>query len=299
LLLDSKNLTERIKKDYDHLGLIPNLNESDLYSGRYCVYYASEYQVYKRARINDYDKRTGCVTIYLIDFGKTCETSQDKLFGLLRTYYSIEPLCFECTFELEYPFQAEQMVVAHFRSLVEKYGKIFKMKMHHELTMTGKKKYFVDLFAKSTNKEFDFNIREDLKNFVMSNCNRVKSNAPSSNDLQPFSQDDLPLDTPLKAQLTTLDTVKHFGIVALNDAKKREKFMADFHKWHKENKKALKLITEQNKKPSVGTPCTVNSVQVGKWCRGIIANSESQMSQIYLVDHCRTQEVSSILLLFQ
>lgn len=167
-----------------------------------------------------------------------------------------------------------------------------------------KSKYLIDLFAKkSTKQSFDLNIRDELTCFTKSICNgtvkltkATAEAAPTATGqgLEPFVQDDLPLSTLLKVQLTTLDTVKHFGIVSLNDVNKRARFMADFHKWHRENRKSLKLIIEENKKPLIGTPCAVNSVQIGKWCRGIVANSESQMSQIYLVDHCRTQEVTQI-----
>lgn len=168
---------------------------------------------------------------------------------------------------------------------------------------TEKSKYLIDLFAKEpTRQSFDMSIRDELTCFIKSACNGTvrppKTTAAvattATTGLEPFVQDDLPLATLLKVQLTTLDTVKHFGIVSLNDVNRRAKFMADFHKWHRENKKSLKLIIEQSKKPLIGTPCAVNSVQIGKWCRGIVANSESQMSQIYLVDHCRTQEVSRI-----
>lgn len=115
LLLDSKSLTERMKKEYDMTGSLHSLNESELFNGRYCVY--SEYQVYKRAKILKYDKRANLVTIWLVDFGKVCESTPDKLYNLLRAYYNVEPLCFECTFGMEYPCQIEAMIAAHFKTL--------------------------------------------------------------------------------------------------------------------------------------------------------------------------------------
>jgi hypothetical protein len=149
----------------------------------------------------------------------------------------------------------------------------------------------------------------------------LTTTAASSNDLKlnlPFKEADVPLGQYLKIQLTNVDTVKHFGIVLISELEDRHKFLSSFHAWHKENKKNLKLVfptfkSENNensyndKKQTtvssgnkssasvfVGLPCAISSIQIGKWCRGLISSVDfsSQMANVYLVDYCKTAQVA-------
>ncbi len=110
-----------------------------------------------------------------------------------------------------------------------------------------------------------------------------------------FNQADLPLKTRFKIILTNVDNVKHFGIVLNDDINKRNNFLNSFHKWHRENKKILNPLAENTPTLSrysiVGQPCVLNSIQIGRWCRGLVTSRDS-MVNVYLVDYCKSAQVS-------
>ena len=81
-----------------------------------------------------------------------------------------------------------------------------------------------------------------------------------------FSEAELPLNLPIKVQLTNWDTFKHFGVVRSDEREKRDRFLNQFHLWHKLNKASLKLLygntTSESVETHLGAPCVVNSLQV-------------------------------------
>jgi len=116
LLFDSKSLTERMRRDYS-TGSVPNLSEHMIVSGRFCALSVPESSSFKRACVYSHDKKTNGVCVYLIDSGKFCDTTPDKLFNLLRAYYNIEPLCFECTFDVKFGKESGQQLNERFKEL--------------------------------------------------------------------------------------------------------------------------------------------------------------------------------------
>ena len=139
------------------------------------------------------------------------------------------------------------------------------------------------------------NIGLKLREYLITGDKSVPAhNKKQTTGLKCFNQADLPLNSPFKIQLTNVDTVKHFGIVLNDDKDRRNNFLHDFHKWHRENKKLLKPLAESTPSSSrssiVGQPCVVNSIQIGKWCRGLVTSWDS-MVNVYLVDYCKSAQV--------
>jgi len=160
--------------------------------------------------------------------------------------------------------------------------------------------YHVDLFGRTTTNDstkYDLNIGLKLREYLTAGDKPVPSLVKKqTTGLKCFNQADLPLNSPFKIQLTNVDTVKHFGIVLNDDKDRRNNFLHDFHKWHRENKKLLKPLAESTPTSSarssiVGQACVVNSIQIGKWCRGLVTSWDSMVS-VYLVDYCKSAQVS-------
>lgn len=106
-----------------------------------------------------------------------------------------------------------------------------------------------------------------------------------------YNQVKLDLKVPVRVMLTNVDTAKHFGIVQSVNNEKRIEFIAKFHQWHKENKATLVRLSGDLK----SQPCAINSIQVGKWSRGLVVqcDQKANMSNIYLIDFCKTLTVGN------
>ncbi|RNA34277.1 hypothetical protein BpHYR1_029812 [Brachionus plicatilis] len=106
-----------------------------------------------------------------------------------------------------------------------------------------------------------------------------------------YNQAKLELNVPVRVMLTNVDTAKHFGIVQSVNNQKRLEFIAKFHQWHKENKSSLVRLSGDLR----SQPCAINSIQVGKWSRGLVVQCDNtaHMSNVYLVDFCKTLTVGN------
>lgn len=310
------------------------LFEADNFSnGSYCVYIDKKKVMYRRARINQLIKNNA--NIFLIDTGEYVENVNiNQLHKLYESYYEREPLCFECTLGLEYTKSNEEKYINKFKSMIQ-LSKFFRVKLIDEIDEKDKTLFLVNLFGSratltETDRSYTMNIGEELKTnspvlFLQASSPTTKTSFPflKQTDLKrccAFKEPEIALNEVLKIQLTNVDTVKHFGIVLSTDIEKRNAFLSNFHLWHKENKRTLKSIfsfkSENNNenaekkintacttttntaayyKSFIGMPCAIMPIQIGKWCRGIIASVDfsAQISSIYLVDHCRTVQVAN------
>ena len=106
-----------------------------------------------------------------------------------------------------------------------------------------------------------------------------------------YNQVKLELNAPIRVMLTNVDTAKHFGIVQSVYNEKRLEFIGKFHQWHKENKSKLVRLSGD----LTSQPCAVNSIQVGKWSRGLVVecNQTANISNVYLIDFCKTLTVGN------
>lgn len=306
---------------------------SEIKPGTYCVYFDSNKSLFKRAQIKEStNKKFNSVNLFLVDTGEHLTSiSTDLLYNLNESFYQMEPLCFECTLGLQYSKLAEEKYTNKFRSMIQ-LSKYLKLKLVEELQPSDNKYvYLINLYGsratqRETDRSFNLNISEELRTnnpvlllSVSSPTSKTEIDLDSlrkTDHLRKFSafkEEELPLNEKLKIQLTSVDTVKHFGIVVNANLEKRYVFIKDFHQWHKDNKKNLTQIfksetSNENQKPNdlqvenkkqsnkyyIGQPCAVCSVQIGKWCRGLIASIDfnSQMTYIYLVDYCRLVQIS-------
>ena len=303
LNLEQSSLNKRLENDYASVGAFGSLSEKELKKGMYCAYVVRSQAVYKRGLLVDFARKQSksnrlVATVYLIDAGKYVETGVENLCGLAGAYHAIEPQCFECTFGLKYLRENEDVIVNKFRHLVQTCT-LFKIRLIEELKPSDesphqKSRFLVDLYGRPDRDTatFSLHISEELKAFVR---NSFQSNLANVS-LKYFVQNELPLNQTIKIQLTNVDSIKHFGVVINADIERRSKFLNDFHQWHKENKKSLKpLQLQAGSDNCIGKPCAINSIQIGKWCRGVVANNDmsSQMSSIYLLDYCRTAQVKN------
>ena len=153
--------------------------------------------------------------------------------------------------------------------------------------------FLIDLFGRANTGKYDPSIRKCLASFYQESFPEEEKLKKS--DLKCFTENDLPLNKVLKIQLTNLDSIKHFGVVANEEVEKRWTFLVSFHRWYRENRKTLKPLFDVPKKTNIGQPCAINSIQFGKWCRGVVITCDlnASMSTIYLVDHCRTAQVTN------
>ncbi len=86
-------------------------------NGCFCVLFIPEALSFKRAKVYNFNKNTNIVCVYLIDSGQYYETAPDKLFNLLEPYYNVEPLCFECTFDIQCDKDIENILNDRFNEL--------------------------------------------------------------------------------------------------------------------------------------------------------------------------------------
>ena len=176
-------------------------------------------------------------------------------------------------------------------------------------------RYHVQLFGtradlQDTEFEFSINFGEELQLFgsslstspvekltgVVSPTHRASCDKLAEKTMA-FYETDMPLNQVFKIQLTNLDTVKSFGIILRSQLEKRDAFLAKFHQWHRDNRKSIAqshamfdkngVAGGKSVKSFVGMPCALSSVQVGKWCRGLVLNVDfaGQLANIYLVDY--------------
>lgn len=120
----STNLTASLEKDYNKC-LSSSLGESEIVSGKYCAFVNRDQSIYMRAKIVSYQKKMKKCCIYLIDSGRFMETNIENLYTLLNSYYSIEPLCFECTFGLKYKTEHQEILIDYFKSQCKSFSLIF------------------------------------------------------------------------------------------------------------------------------------------------------------------------------
>lgn len=172
------------------------------------------------------------------------------------------------------------------------YFKEFKIKLN-EIIDEEKALHLIDLFGRTNGSKYVTNIRKCLALFYKDSF--PEEEKPKKSDLKCFTENDLPLNKVLKIQLTNLDSIKHFGVVVNEEVEKRWTFLQSFHRWYRENRKTLKPLFDVTKKNNTGQPCAINSIQFGKWCRGVVTACDlnANMSHIYLVDHCRSAQVTN------
>ena len=300
-----------------------NLTDKELRIGLLCAIVNKNESVYRRALIVDLPKKKlnnkpSNTSVYLIDFGKYVTTSTENLFNLLDKYYDIEPLCFQCTLGIDAPRALEEQVNNQLSSLILLYksfriGLIEELKSIHsaEASSILLNRYRVKLFGVSQDKTV--NISDQLSFFAqsLSTSSSLPKNAfldsikttPELNNIAawdklvkkpetyPFNETEMPLGQQLRIKLTDVDTVNYFGVVLCCQKEKRERFVQRFNQWHKENRTYLKsLIYDGKNSPPecfVGMPCAFSSVQMSKWCRGVVIHIEANCvnSYVYLVDY--------------
>jgi hypothetical protein len=134
LNFDQSSLNSQMKKEYQICDR--NLAENELKRGIFCAYVISDQSIYKRAIVSDFKKQKSAllVSIYLIDSGKHVITHLANLYPLASCFLDIEPLCFECTFDLKYERENEDVIVNKFRNLIQS-CRSFKIRVIDELSI--------------------------------------------------------------------------------------------------------------------------------------------------------------------
>ncbi len=306
------------------LNLTPKvISENLIKTGLVCAYANITNKVYRRVMVaENLRRKTTEVKVYLIDLGTYMNVNIGNLFNLKDKYFEYEPLCFECTLGLGKMARPEldEQVLIQFKKLV-KLNINFKIKIVNQLKeLTSKtnvsegidcftaNRYHVNLFGtraepRDPNTELTINFGDELRSFGSSLSTKkiMAPQSPPSSCLLwdklaektfAFNETEMPLGETLKIKLINLHSVKNFSVILRCHIERRQEFLAKFYKWHKENRKNLvtlldNSVTSKNMKSFIGMPCVLTSVQIGKWCRGLIIelNIHSQMATIYMVDH--------------
>ncbi|CAF0857163.1 unnamed protein product, partial [Brachionus calyciflorus] len=246
-------------------------SENQVHPGLPCVKKINNF--YKRAVILDSCKIKSELNIrlFLIDYGEIIFSGIEEIFKLPDKLYDIEPLAIKISLDLcMADKQTENSSTKKLKSLIQEIDTLrFRV-------LDCRKDYY-------TVKILNLNV--EMGFFLDS----LKQNLEEKQII--YGQVKLPLNQPLKVLLTNIDTAKHFGIVCSSNYEKRVEFISKFHQWHKENKKSLNSLSED----LLGKPCALSSIQIGKWCRGLVVQSDltAQMSNVYLIDFCKTLTVTN------
>jgi hypothetical protein len=306
-----------------------NLTDKDLRIGLLCAIVNKNESFYRRALIVDLPKKKlnkpSNTSVYLIDFGKYITTSADNLYNLLDKYHDIEPLCFQCTLGIDAPRALEEQVNNQLSSLIQiqksfRIGLIDELKSIHsaEASSILLNRYLVKLYGLSQDKIL--NISDQLSLFArsLSTSSSLPKNSfldsikttPELNNIAAwdklvekpnayaFNETEMPLGQQLRIKLIEVNTANYFGVVLCCQKEKRERFVQRFNQWHKENRIYLKFLfyDGQRTNPSEyfeGMPCAFNSIQIGKWCRGVVLYIETNSinSYVYAVDYGRVLQM--------
>ena len=311
------NINSSHSLPYISLNLTPKKIEEKLIQiGLACAYVNKVDRVYRRVLVVEtLKKKSAEVKVFLFDLGTYLNVNIEDLFNLLDKYSKWSPLCFECTLNLKMSRpELDDQVTLQFKKLVN-LNKNFKIKLINKLKNLKPKskenecitinRYHVNLFGTRAepydpSTELVINFGDELKSFGSSLSTR-KLIAPISPPINcalwdklaektiAFNETEMPLGEILKIKLINLSTVTNFSVILRFHQDRRQEFLTNLHHWHKENRKNLislfdKPITALNMKSYIGLPCALRSVQMGKWCRGLIVEL-SQLAHIYLVDY--------------
>jgi hypothetical protein len=302
--------------------VITKLNEKDIKKGVICAYINREKSIYRRALVVDIPKKKSSkqalyVDIFLFDLGKYFQACVDNLYVLHDKYFEMAPLCFECTLGLpKLQLELDEQLSTQFKTLVQ-LNKNFKIKIIKKMkpidvvdSQYEISRFHVNLYGTRADKretpfEYVINFGEELKLFgsALSTSSVNKLNVlsvPVCEKINPFNETDMPLNQTFKIQLTNLDTVKNFGVILRSQLESRDAFLKRFHEFHRSNRTSLKPLfensnlaassnsgTKNSMKNFIGMPCALSSVQISRWCRGLIVNLDvvGKLANIYLVDY--------------
>ncbi|CAF1134439.1 unnamed protein product [Brachionus calyciflorus] len=264
-LSKNDNLYSKINQELSQSKLVA-LSESQVHSGLPCVLKISNY--YKRAKILDSYKIKSELNIrlFLVDYGEIMFSSLEDIFKLPDTLYHIEPLAIRISLDFYLPDkQTEDTNKNKLESLIQDIDiLIFRV-------LDSRKDYYIVKIL-NLNGETDF--FHEIQNENLEEKQII------------YDQIKIELNQPLNVLLINHETPKHLGIVSASKYKKRFEFISKFHDWHKENKKSLNFLSGD----LLGKPCAISSLQIGKWCRGLVIQSglNGKKSRVYLIDFCRT-----------
>jgi hypothetical protein len=295
-----QKLTNEMKLDYEtKKPLVNKISLNELTNRLPFVYRSGSNSVYKRAiflgakSIMNNKQTSQQFKFYLIDYGTiiyvdSISLDAKDMFPLTSKYLNVEPLSVECTLDLN-------VSAENYALMLEKFKKFILLK-------NDKNDFLIRFSELNANNHYEIPkykvnlyIKEETANLIDIG-KEMTGNAKTNNVVNFLLKNETSLEVGhiFRAQLINVDTAKYFSVILCEKNEKRTQFLNKFHLWHKENRQNLKSLFDNPQKPSskeqlVGMPVALNSIQISKWCRGVILSSDFQFKNfvIHLVDYSR------------